>query len=59
MDRPSVALLRAIADQYGLPWSDAELEAALPSVTAALALLASLDAVPVGDAEPTTQFRAI
>jgi hypothetical protein len=59
MERPSVATLRMIADLHGLPWSDAELEAALPAVTSALALLASLDAVPVDSVEPTTHFRAV
>lgn len=59
MEAPSLATLRAIADLHGLPCSDDELRAALPAVTGALALLASLDAVDVGDAEPTTHFRVV
>jgi hypothetical protein len=59
MERPTVATLRAIADLHGLPWSDAELAAALPAVTSALAMLASLEAIPVGSIEPTTHFRAV
>ena len=59
MNAPSVATLRAIADLHGLPCSDAELEAALPAVTSALAMLASLDAVAVGNVEPTTHFRIV
>ena len=58
MDRPTVATLRAIADVHGLACSDAQLEAALPAVTAALALLATLDAAPA-DVEPTTHFRIV
>ena len=59
MERPTVAVLRAIADLHGLPWSDAELEAAIPAVANALAMLASLDGAAVDDAEPATQFRVI
>ena len=55
----TVATLRAIADQHGLPWSDAELEAALPAVASTLAMLASLETVAVGDLEPTTHFRVV
>ena len=58
MERPTLATLRAIADLQGLSCSDAELEAALPAVTGALALLATLDAIAV-DAEPTTHFRIV
>ena len=59
MERPTIATLRTIADLHGLPWSDAELEAALPAVTGALTLLATLDAVAVDAIEPTTHFRVV
>ncbi len=59
VERPTVATLRTIADLHGLPWSDAELAAALPAVTSALAMLASLDAIPVDSIEPTTHFRVV
>jgi hypothetical protein len=59
MERPTVATLRTIADLHGLPWSDAELAAALPAVRSALAMLASLDAIPVDSVEPTTHFRVV
>jgi len=59
MERPTIATLRAIADLHGLPWSDQELEAALPAVAGALALLATLDAIPLDSIEPTTHFRAV
>jgi hypothetical protein len=60
MKAPTLASLRAFADLHGLPWSDADLQAALPSVTRALEMLASLEAVPLDeDAEPTTHFRIV
>lgn len=59
MQPPTIATLRTIADLHGLPWSDGDLEAALPAVTAALAMLASLDAIDVDSVEPTTHFRAV
>lgn len=59
MERPTVATLRTIADLHGLPWSDAELASALPAVTSALAMLASLEAIPVESIEPTTHFRVV
>jgi len=59
MERPTVATLRALADVYGLPWTDTELEAALPAVTNALTLLASLETAAVDAIEPTTHFRVV
>ena len=60
MNAPTLASLRAFADLHGLPWSDADLEAALPSVARALEMLATLEAVPLDeDAEPTTHFRVV
>ena len=58
MNPPTLATLRAVADAHGFPWSDAELEAALPAVGRLLEMLASLEAVALDDAaEPTTHFR--
>ena len=60
MKTPTVATLRAVADLHGLPWSDADLEAALPAVARMLELLATLDAIPLAEsAEPTTHFRVV
>jgi hypothetical protein len=59
MERPTVATLRTIADLHGLPWTDSELEAALPTVTGALAMLATLEAIAVDSVEPTTHFRVV
>jgi hypothetical protein len=59
MNPPNIATLRTIADLHGLPWTDAELEAALPAVASALTMLASLEDVAVGDLEPTTHFRIV
>jgi hypothetical protein len=59
MERPTLATLRAFAQLHDLPWSDAELDAALPAVSGALALLATLDAVGLDSLEPTTQFRVV
>jgi Asp-tRNA(Asn)/Glu-tRNA(Gln) amidotransferase C subunit len=59
MERPTVATLRTIADLHRLPWTDAELEAALPAVTGALAMLATLEAIAVDSVEPTTHFRVV
>ena len=57
---PTLAYLHAVADQHGLPWSDAELEAAIPAVARTLEMLASLDAIALAEsAEPTTHFRVV
>lgn len=51
--------LRRGAQLAGFSWSDAELEAIRPQVEATLRLLRALEAVPVGGAEPTTQYRTV
>jgi hypothetical protein len=38
-------------------WSDAELEAIRPMVEASLRLLAGLEALPLDEVEPATQYR--
>jgi hypothetical protein len=47
--------LRGSARVAGFDWTDAQLEAIRPMVGAALRLLASLEDLPLGDVEPTTQ----
>ena len=60
MPAPTLAYLRAVADQHGLPWSDADLEAALPAVARTLEMLATLDAIELAEsAEPTTHFHIV
>jgi Asp-tRNA(Asn)/Glu-tRNA(Gln) amidotransferase C subunit len=51
--------LRRGAHLAGFDWSDAELEAIRPQVEATLRLLRALEAVPVGEAEPTTFYRTV
>lgn len=51
--------LRHGARLAGFAWTDAELEELRPLVEATLRLLRALDAVPLGDAEPTTQYRTV
>jgi Asp-tRNA(Asn)/Glu-tRNA(Gln) amidotransferase C subunit len=51
--------LRAGARLAGFAWTDTELEEIRPQVEAALRLLRVLEAVPVGDAEPTTHYRMV
>ena len=43
----------------GFEWDDAELEALRPLVARSLDLLARLDAVDLGETEPTTQYRIV
>jgi hypothetical protein len=51
--------LRRSARLAGFDWSDAELEALRPMVEASLRLLAGLEALPLEDVEPTTQYRML
>ncbi|HEX9819824.1 MAG TPA: hypothetical protein VGD07_09455 [Methylomirabilota bacterium] len=51
--------LRRGARLAGFAWTDAELEEIRPQVQAALRLLRALEAVPVGDTEPTTLYRTV
>ena len=51
--------LRRGARLAGFAWSDAELEEIRPQVEAALRLLRALEAIPVGDVEPTTHYRTV
>lgn len=49
--------LRRSARLAGFDWSDAELEAIRPMVEASLRLLAGLEALPLDEVEPATQYR--
>jgi Asp-tRNA(Asn)/Glu-tRNA(Gln) amidotransferase C subunit len=51
--------LRRGARLAGFAWTDAELEDIRPQVEATLRLLRALEAIPVGDAEPTTHYRTV
>ena len=51
--------LRCGARLAGFTWTDAELEELRPLVEVTLRLLRALDAVPLGDTEPTTQYRTV
>ncbi len=51
--------MRGASRAAGFSWSDAELEAIRPAVDALLGMLAKLDAVEVGEVEPTTQYRML
>jgi hypothetical protein len=51
--------LRQGARLAGFAWSDAELEEIRPQVRAALDQLRALEALPLGEAEPCTHYRAI
>jgi Asp-tRNA(Asn)/Glu-tRNA(Gln) amidotransferase C subunit len=58
-DPIDIETLRRGAWLAGFTWSDAELEQLRPQVEAMLRLLGALDAVPLGDAEPTTHYRTV
>ena len=51
--------LRQVARLAGFEWDDAELLALRPLVARSLDLLARLDAVDLGETEPTTQYRIV
>lgn len=51
--------LRHGARLAGFTWTDAELEELRPLVEVTLRLLRALDAVPLGDTEPTTHYRTV
>ncbi len=55
----SVESLRRTAALAGFAWTDAELEAIRPAVKRLLESLAELEQLPLGDGEPTTQYRVL
>lgn len=54
-----LASLRRAACLAGFDWTDAELEAILPAVEGARALLAALEALPLDGVEAATRYTAI
>ncbi len=59
MEPLTIDTMRAGARLQGFDWSDEELEAIRPSVDAGLALLATLEALPLAALEPTIQYRIL
>jgi Asp-tRNA(Asn)/Glu-tRNA(Gln) amidotransferase C subunit len=55
----TIDALRALARAQGLELSEAELAGLLPAVQAGRQMLSALDAVPLGDVEPTVQYRVL
>jgi len=51
--------MRSAMRLAGFDWSDAELEALRPALERAVASLSELERLPLGDAEPTTQYRIL
>jgi hypothetical protein len=51
--------LRALAQAQGLTLSAADLEGLLPLVQATRAMIDELNAAPLADVEPTSQFRML
>jgi Asp-tRNA(Asn)/Glu-tRNA(Gln) amidotransferase C subunit len=51
--------LRRLAALGGFTWSERELEAIRPSLERALAGLERLERLPLGEVEPTTQYRVL
>jgi Asp-tRNA(Asn)/Glu-tRNA(Gln) amidotransferase C subunit len=58
-DAIDLETLRCGARLAGFTWTDAELEAIRPQVEATLRMMRALEAVPVGDLEPTTHYRTV
>ncbi len=54
-----VETLRRLAAFGGFAWTDAELESLRPTVEHLLEMLERLEAVPIGELEPTTQYRVL
>lgn len=57
MSPMTIDTLRTLARAHGFEWTDAELEALRPAADAALAMLETLRSLPLGRADPTTQYR--
>jgi hypothetical protein len=49
--------MKRMAAAGGFAWSDAELESIRPAVERLLDALERLERVPLGEVEPTTQYR--
>jgi Asp-tRNA(Asn)/Glu-tRNA(Gln) amidotransferase C subunit len=55
----SVETLKRMAAMGGFAWTDAELEPIRPAVERLLEALERLESLPLGDIEPTTQYRVL
>jgi len=55
----SLDAMRSAMRLAGFAWSDAELETIRPGLERALASLEELEKLPLGDTEPTTQYRIV
>ncbi len=51
--------LRRITRLAGFDWTDAELDAIRPVVERTLEMLGRLEALPLGEVEPVTQYRVL
>ncbi len=51
--------MRSAMRLAGFNWSDHELEALRPGLERALASLDELERLPLGETEPTTQYRIL
>jgi hypothetical protein len=58
-DTVDLDTLRRVACLAGFAWTDTELDDLRPLVEETQHLLRALDTVPLGDAEPVTQYRAV
>jgi len=54
-----VETLRRMAALGGFAWTGAELESLRPAVERLLEMLERLEVVPIGELEPTTQYRVL
>ena len=59
MENLTIETLRALARAQGLEVADEDLTAVLPLVRAGRAMTESLAAIPLGDTEPTSQYRIL
>ncbi len=59
MENLTIETLRALARAQGLEVADEDLTAVLPLVRAGRAMMESLAAIPLGDTEPTSQYRIL
>ncbi len=55
----SLDTLQRITRLAGFEWTEAELEAIRPTLARTLDLLARLEALPLADVEPATQYRVL
>jgi hypothetical protein len=59
MEDLTIDALRTMAQAQGLELSDEDLAAVLPLVQVGRGLMESLGAIPLGDVEPSSQFRIV